>query len=149
MLVIGADHAGFSLKEFLKRKLAKAGEEVIDVGPRTRKKGDDYPVIALELAKRVRRTTGGRGLLICGSGIGMSMVANKVAGIRAANAWEPNIARRSRQEEDANVLVLPADFISRTTAEKILTLWLATPFKRIARYRRRLGEVQHIEHHTT
>ncbi len=147
MLVIGADHAGFALKEFLKRKLIRAGETVIDIGARTQKKDDDYPVIALELAKRVRRTSGGRGLLICGSGIGMSMVANKVAGIRAANAWEPKVALRSRQEEDANVLVLPADFVSRTKAVQILEVWLATPFKRITRYRRRLGEVQHIENH--
>lgn len=149
MLVIGADHAGFALKEFLKRRLIRAGEDVVDVGSHTLKKTDDYPVIALELAKRVRRTTGGRGLLICGSGVGMAMVANKVAGIRAANAWEAKVALRSRQEEDANVLVLPADFMSRVNAEKILTLWLATPFKRLPRYRRRLGEVQHIEHHTS
>lgn len=147
MLVIGADHAGFTLKEFLKRKLIRAGEDVVDIGSHLLKKTDDYPLIALELAKRVRRTSGGRGILVCGSGIGMSMVANKVAGIRAANAWESKIALRSRQEEDTNVLVLPADFVSRVQAAHILEVWLATPFKRIPRYRRRLGEVQHIEHH--
>ncbi|MEK7570346.1 MAG: RpiB/LacA/LacB family sugar-phosphate isomerase [Patescibacteria group bacterium] len=147
MLVIGADHAGFALKEFLKKKLARAYETIVDVGARTKHPGDDYPVFALELAKRVRRTAGSRGILICGSGVGMALVANKVAGIRAANVWHPRLAVRARQEEDANVLVLPADFVSRSQAELILQTWLKTPFKRIARYRRRLGEVQHIEHH--
>lgn len=146
MLVIGADHAGFALKEYLKKKLARTHAGVVDVGAHQRTTGDDYPIFAFELAKRVRRTTGGRGILICGSGVGMAMVANKVAGIRAATAWHPKLAKRARQEEDCNVLVLPADFVTRAQAEAIVEMWLRTPFKRINRYRRRLGEVQRIEH---
>lgn len=146
MLVIGADHAGFALKEFLKRKLARANDTLVDVSARVKTPGDDYPLVAVELAKRVRRTAGGRGILICGSGIGMSLVANKISGIRAANAWDVKVAVRSRQEEDTNVLVLPAHFVSRAKAEAIVVAWLAAPFKRIPRYRRRLGEIARIEH---
>lgn len=146
MLVLGADHGGFALKEYLKRVLLKSGHAVHDVGSVTLQRADDYPVIAAELAKRVRRTTGARGILLCGSGVGMSIVANKFAGIRAVNAWDVKVAARARKEEDANVLVLPAHFISRATAQKIVRAWLETPFQRIPRYRRRLGEIARIEH---
>jgi len=148
MLVIGADHAGYALKEFVKHRLARAHQTIVDVGAFTKRQGDDYPVFAVALATRVRRTADSRGILVCGSGVGMAMVANKVSGIRAALAWDPRVAARSRQEEDTNVLVLPADFVSRTLAEKIVQVWLATPFKRLPRYRRRLGEVQRLEYRT-
>lgn len=146
MLVLGADHGGFALKEFLKRVLLKSGHVVHDVGPAKLQRADDYPIIAAEVAKRVRRTTGGRGILLCGSGVGMSVVANKFAGIRAVNAWDPKVASRARREEDANVLVLPAHFVTRANAQKILHAWLETSFQRIPRYRRRLGEIARIEH---
>lgn len=146
MLVLGADHGGFALKEFLKRVLLKSGHVVHDVGPAKLQSADDYPIIAAEVAKRVRRTTGGRGILICGSGVGMSVVANKFAGVRAVNAWHEKIATRARKEEDTNVLVLPAHFVTRAKAQKILHAWLVTPFQRIPRYRRRLGEIARIEH---
>ncbi len=146
MLVLGADHGGYILKEYLKRVLQKSGRDVLDVGPEKLKPTDDYPLIAAEVAKRVRRTTGGRGILLCGSGVGMSVVANKIAGIRAVNAWDVKVAMRSRKEEDANILVVPAHFVTRANAVKILNVWLATPFQRIARYRRRLGEIARIEH---
>lgn len=146
MLVIGADHAGFALKEYLKRKLTRTGDVLVDVSAPKMTPGDDYPLIAVELAKRVRRTAGARGILLCGSGVGMAMVANKIAGIRAASAWDAKVAVRGRQEEDTNVLVIPAHFVSRAKAEAIVAAWLATPFKRIQRYRRRLGEIARIEH---
>lgn len=76
----------------------------------------------------------------------MSVVANKHAGIRAALVWSEKVAVRSRQEEDANILVLPAHFLSRAAALRIVEVWLKTPFKRIPRYRRRLGEIARIEH---
>lgn len=145
MLVLGADHGGYALKEYLKRVLLKSGHVVDDVGSAKFQPTDDYPLLASEVAKRVRRTTGGRGILLCGSGVGMSVVANKFAGIRAVNAWHEKVAIRSRKEEDANILVLPAHFVSRATAEKIVRAWLKTPFQRIPRYRRRLGEIARIE----
>ena len=145
MLVLGADHGGFALKKCLKRVLLKSGHAVYDVGPDKIRPTDDYPLIAAEVAKRVRRTTGARGLLLCGSGVGMSVVANKFSGIRAVNAWDVKVAIRARQEEDANILVLPAHFVSRVNAEKIMRAWLETPFRRIPRYRRRLGEIARIE----
>jgi ribose 5-phosphate isomerase B len=146
MLVLGADHGGFALKEYLKRVLRKRGHDVLDVGSGQVRPADDYPLIAAEVAKRVRRTAGGRGLLICGSGVGMAVVANKFAGIRAVNAWDAKVAVRARKEEDANILVLPAHFVTRAGAEKILHAWLVAPFRRIPRYRRRLGEIARIEH---
>lgn len=145
MLVLGADHGGYTLKEYLKRALLKSGHVVHDVGPAKLQRADDYPLIAADVAKRVRRTTDSRGMLICGSGVGMSVVANKFAGIRAVNAWDVKVAIRARREEDANVLVLPAHFVSRANAVKIVQAWLATPFQRIPRYRRRLGEIARIE----
>lgn len=146
MLVLGADHAGFALKEYLTHALAKRGIPVEDLGPARLVAGDDYPLVAAAVSRRVRRTTGSFGILACGSGIGMSVVANKHAGIRAALAWNERVAARSRQEEDANILVLPANFLSRAAALRIVDVWLRTPFRRIARYRRRLGEIARIEH---
>jgi ribose 5-phosphate isomerase B len=145
MLVLGADHGGYTLKEFLKRVLLKSGHEVFDVGPAKLRSADDYPLIAAEVARRVRRTTGGRGILLCGSGVGMSVVANKFPGIRAVNAWDVKVAIRARKEEDANILVLPAHFVTQAGARAIVQVWLSTPFQRIARYRRRLGEIARIE----
>ncbi len=146
MLVLGADHGGFALKEYLKHALVKRGVHIEDLGPTRRTPGDDYPLIASAISRHVRRTTGSRGVLLCGSGIGMSVVANKHAGIRAALVWSEKVAVRSRQEEDANILVLPAHFLSRAAALRIVEVWLKTPFKRIPRYRRRLGEIARIEH---
>lgn len=148
MLVLGADHGGYALKEYLKRVLLKSGYVVDDVGLAKFQPTDDYPLLAAEVAKRVRRTTGGRGILLCGSGVGMSVVANKFSGIRAVNAWAVKVAIRARAEEDANILVLPAHFVTRANAMKIVQAWLETSFKRIPRYRRRLGQIARIENTT-
>jgi ribose 5-phosphate isomerase B len=146
MLFLGADHAGFALKKHLLRVLKKKQIAYEDLGAFTHVANDDYPVYASEVCKKVRRTTNSRGILICGSGVGMTMAANKIAGIRAANVWNVRAGVRARQEEDANVLVLPASFVTRAQAEKILLTWLTTPFRRIPRYRRRLGELVRLEH---
>ena len=148
MLVIGADHGGFQLKRHVVRILRRLDIAVTDLGPAKLQATDDYPPIAAAVAKYVRRTTDSRGILLCGSGVGMSVVANKFPGVRAVNAWHEQVAIRARQEEDANILVLPAHFVSQKTAEKIIRAWLRTPFKRIPRYRRRLGEIARIELHT-
>jgi ribose 5-phosphate isomerase B len=144
MLVVASDHAGFALKERLKPSLKKMGIAFEDIGPKKFIKNDDYPVYAAAVAKRVRQT-GSRGLLICGSGIGMAIVANKFAGIRAALVWNDKVAKMAAQEGDSNILVLPARFLSRQQAEKILRQWLETPFRQIPRYRRRLGQIARIE----
>lgn len=146
MLFLGADHAGFALKTHLKKFLTRLDYQVEDVGAQTLTPGDDYPNYAMELAKRVRRTTGSMGILICGSGVGMSIVANKFAGIRAVNVWTERVAKMAREEEDANVLVLPAKLVTRADAEAICRVWLRTSFRRIPRYRRRLSEIARIEH---
>jgi ribose 5-phosphate isomerase B len=108
---IGADHAGFALKERLKAELEKLGFGVEDVGTRSAD-SVDYPDFAHQVADRVEQGTAQRGVLLCGTGLGMSYAANRHHGVRAAVAWTPEIARLAREHNDANVLVLPARFLS-------------------------------------
>lgn len=136
---IGADHRGYRLKEELKIFLKEKGYEVVDFG--TFDPGPcDYPDIALSLGEAVARSRVPWGLLICGSGIGMAIAANKLPGVRAAPAYNPELARRSRQDNDSNVLTLGGDFLSLEEAQKILEAWLETPFAG-GRHRRRVEKI--------
>lgn len=126
-LVIGSDHAGFLLKEKLKEYLLGEGYEVEDLGT-TSQGRTHYPYWALEVAKAVSSKEYDRGILICGTGIGMSIMANKVLGIRAALCHEPVSARYSRNHNDANILALGARIIGEDLALEILKVWLAAPF---------------------
>ncbi len=124
---IGADHAGFELKERLKDELRTLGYEVEDVGTDSTA-SVDYPDYAHRVAGRVERGEAARGVLLCGTGLGMSYAANRHRGVRAAVAWSPEIARLAREHNDANVLVLPARFVSEEQGVEILKTWLETPF---------------------
>jgi ribose 5-phosphate isomerase B len=124
---IAADHAGFELKEKLERVLGDLGYEVQDLGTDS-PASTDYADYAHPLAQEVARGEAKRGVLLCGTGLGMSYVANRYPGVRAAVAWSPEIARLARQHNDANVLVLPARFVSEDDATAILRAWLDTPF---------------------
>jgi ribose 5-phosphate isomerase B len=124
---IGADHAGYQLKERLKRELAALGYEVEDVGTASTESAD-YPDFAHRVAERVEQGAARRGVLLCGSGLGMSYAANRHPGVRAAVAWSPEIARLSREHNDANILVLPARFVGEDEGIDILKTWLDTPF---------------------
>ena len=145
MLVVGSDHAGFALKERVIRELKKIDINVEDLGPKKFDPEDDYPIFAALVSKQVRRQTGARGILICRSGNGMATVANKFSGIRAAIAWNLASAKMASLEGNSNILVLPAKFLSAAQAVAIIKTWLATPFRRIPRYRRRLGQIARIE----
>lgn len=125
---IGADHAGFELKERLKAELERLGYGVEDVGTRSAA-SVDYPDFAHQVADRVEHGQARRGVLMCGTGLGMSYAANRHHGVRAAVAWTPEIARLAREHNDANVLVLPARFLSEEQGLEILRTWLATPFE--------------------
>ena len=125
---IGADHAGFELKERLKAELERLGYGVEDVGTRSAT-SVDYPDFAHQVADRVEHGEARRGVLLCGTGLGMSYAANRHHGVRAAVAWTPEIARLAREHNDANVLVLPARFLSEEQGIEILRTWLATPFE--------------------
>jgi ribose 5-phosphate isomerase B len=125
---IGADHAGFELKERLKAELERLGYGVEDVGTSSAA-SVDYPDFAHQVADRVEHGQARRGVLMCGTGLGMSYAANRHHGVRAAVAWTPQIARLAREHNDANVLVLPARFLTEEQGLEILRTWLATPFE--------------------
>lgn len=136
---IGADHAGFALKERLKEELAARGYTVEDLGTDS-PASVDYPAFAHQVAGRIERGEAGRGVLLCGSGLGMSYAANRHRGVRAAVAWSPEIAQLARQHNDANVLVLPARFLDEGTGLAILRTWLDTPFEG-GRHARRVAQI--------
>jgi ribose 5-phosphate isomerase B len=126
-LAIGADHGGFRLKEALKPILEGLGLQIRDVGV-YEEKAADYPDLALAVAELVAAGTAARGVIIDGAGIGSSIVANKVPGIRAALCYDRASARNSREHNDSNVLTLGARLLTQTQAEDVLRTWLATPF---------------------
>lgn len=125
---LGADHAGYELKEAVKRHLAAAGIDVEDFGT-TSTESTDYPDHGAAAARAVARGDADLGILVCGSGQGMCMVGNKTRGVRAALAWNPEVARLSRQHNDANVLCLPARFVDEALALEIVDEWLSASFE--------------------
>ncbi|MGE0442566.1 MAG: ribose 5-phosphate isomerase B [Gemmatimonadales bacterium] len=137
---IGADHAGFALKERLKTELERLGYAAEDVGTSSTE-SVDYPDFAHVVADKVARGEAHRGILLCGTGLGMSYAANRHHGVRAAVAWEPEIARLSREHNDSNVLVLPARFVSDEQGVEILKTWLATSFAD-GRHQRRVAKIE-------
>lgn len=124
---IGSDHGGFEYKDVIKNFLTNEGYEVIDEGTYS-KESCDYPEIAKQVAKKVSTGEVSRGILICGSGIGMSIAANKVKGIRAALCSETTSARLSREHNNSNVLCMGQRLIGETMAVEIVKVWLNTEF---------------------
>ncbi len=126
-IALGADHAGFPLKEDLKSWLIGRGYEVVDCGTQSTE-SVDYPDYAAAVASALTAGKAGRGVLVCGSGIGMAIAANKVPGIRAAACTDAYTARLSREHNDTNVLTLGARITARDSAIEILEVWLAAAF---------------------
>ena len=137
---IGADHAGFPLKQKLAEELRALGYEVEDVGTSS-ESSTDYADYAHKVAHEVETGAAERGVLLCGTGLGMSYAANRHKGVRAAVAWTPEIAKLAREHNDANVLVLPARFLDESTAREILRTWLDTPFEG-GRHERRIRKIE-------
>jgi len=127
-LAIGSDHAGFHQKQMLVQWLRDNGHDVQDFGPSS-EASVDYPDYVHPLASSLERGEYELGFLLCGSGNGVCITANKHPGIRAAMAWEPELAALARQHNDANVICLPARFISDETAQAIATQFLTVPFE--------------------
>jgi len=125
---IGSDHAGFAYKEAIKLHLEKAGHQVTDCGTFT-ETSCDYPDYAHAVAASVEKGETDKGVLICGSANGVCITANKHAGIRAALCWEKEIASLARAHNDANVVCLPARFISLESANEITDIFMSTPFE--------------------
>lgn len=146
LIYIGADHRGFQLKESLKNYLKGSGYEVVDVGNDKYVAGDDYPDFAALAAKKVSLDPeNSRGILICGSGVGVDVAANKFKNVRSALAFNAEQAAASRSDDNANVLSLAADYLDEDSAKKILSVWLATNFSGEERHQRRLRKIEDIE----
>lgn len=142
-ILIASDHAGFALKETLERALENLGYDVTDLGA-DNAESTDYADYAHPLAKRVSDGEVKRGVLLCGSGLGMSFTANRYPHVRAAVVWNPEVARLARTHNDANILVLPARFVSAELGVEILETWLDTPFEG-GRHARRVEKIELTE----
>ncbi len=146
VIYLGADHRGFNLKEALKSFLRDEGYEVHDMGASDYNKDDDYVDFAVQVAGAVARDSEhGRGILICGSGTGMDIAANKFRGVRATLGAMADQVFSARHDDNANVLALAADFMSELEAKKMVKVFLQTPFGDEERYRRRLEKIANIE----
>lgn len=142
-IVIGSDHGGFRLKEKIKAFLEKKGYQVKDAGCLDRE-SCDYPEYAYEVARLVSTGRFSRGILICKSGIGNSIVANKLKGVRAALCYNLRAAKLSRRHNDANLLVLGALFVKQPLARRMVSIWLRTAFEG-GRHLRRVRQIKKIE----
>lgn len=139
-IYIGADHAGFALKQTLVGALKQLGYDPVDVGPKKLDPSDDYPDFAKPVAEAVSAGTVARGILTCGTGLGMSFAANRFPHVRAAVVWSPEVAELARKHNDANILVLPSRFVSEDEGLAILKKWLDTPFEG-GRHQRRVEKI--------
>jgi ribose 5-phosphate isomerase B len=144
LIAVGADHAGCALKEDLKAWLTGRSHEVVDFGTHS-PESVDYPDFASHVADAVASGAAERGILVCATGTGMAMAANKVARIRAAVCLDPFMARMSREHNDANVLALGARLMNRARACEILEVWLETAFAG-GRHARRVEKLMALEH---
>ena len=126
-IIIGSDHAGYNLKEKIKLFLNELGYEITDIGTHSTE-SIDYPIIAKELATKISNKEFKKGILICGTGIGMSITANKIKGIRAVVCSDTTSAKFSREHNDANVLCFGERIVGEYLAKDICKIWLETPF---------------------
>lgn len=144
-IFIGADHNGYELKEKLEMYLKEAGHEVIDKGDKNLDPSDDFPLYAGLVASEVLAHEDSRGILICGSGQGVCMGANRFKGIRASLVWNLSEAYDSRHDDDSNVLCLPARELKNFTETKeIVRTWLTTDFSGATRYKRRNKQLDEL-----
>ncbi len=145
-IFIGADHAGFNLKEGLKKYILELGYEIEDFGAHSFDPDDDYPDFIIPAAKAVAENPSeSRGIVIGGSGQGEAICANKTKGIRAAVVYDEYSARMSREHNDANVMALGARTMDFETAKKLVKIWLETPFSEEERHVRRIKRIKNLE----
>lgn len=142
-IAVGSDHAGYQRKKEIVTFLSKLGHKVVDVGCHS-EDSVDYPDYARKVAKAVSLNRADRGVLICGTGIGMSITANKVPGVRAAVSWNPKSAALASEHNQANVLCLSARLVSPALIPKIVQAWLKTPFAG-GRHLRRVKKMMQVE----
>jgi len=142
-IALAADHAGYEEKEKIKATLDELGIEYVDMGTASTD-SVDYPDYARKVGEAVSSGDFEQGLLVCGSGTGMAIAANKIHGVRAAVAWSPDIARLARQHNDANVLSLPARFMSEGDAVNVVKAWFETDFEG-GRHAKRVEKITELE----
>jgi len=142
-IALGADHRGFVAKTHIRELLQEMGEDVVDFGTES-SKPTDYPDPGYAAASAVQKGECDVGVLFCGSGIGMSITANKLHGVRAALCHDELTAEMSRRHNNANVLCLPADLVGDSLMRRIVEVWLKTPFEG-GRHKRRIDKISEIE----
>lgn len=146
MIYLGADHRGYKLKEALKNYLKELDCDYEDFGAFELNPDDDYPDFALAVASKVAENPEeNRGILICGSGVGVDVVANKIRNIRSALGFGVKQVQMSRNDDNTNVLSLSADFISESLAKEIVKIWLETPFSGLEHHARRIEKIKKTE----
>lgn len=142
---LGADHRGFLLKEEIKKYLKKVKIDFEDEGNNVFDKKDDYSDFAIKVAKKVSQNKNNRGILICGSGVGVCVVANKVQDIRAGQAFNVRQTKHIRRADDINILCLDGDRLKEKAARDIVKAFLKTKFSNLARHKRRIQKIKKIE----
>lgn len=142
-IAVGSDHRGTLQRQIIIAAVVAAGHEPIDCGTFSTE-SVDYPDIAADVARQVSQGQADRGVLLCGTGIGVSIAANKIAGIRAAVCWDLESVRLSRQHNDANVLCLSADRFSQQQYEQMISVWLETPFEG-GRHSQRIAKIGFLD----
>jgi len=140
-ILIGADHGGFEMKELLRQRLASAGHDVVDKGACEYDGSDDYPDFALAVARGVAAGEGPKGIVVCGSGVGASVAASKIKGVRAAVCHDTYSARQGVEHDDMNVLCLGGRVIGEEPAKEIVDAFVGAEFSGGERHKRRLGKV--------
>lgn len=144
MLYIGADHRGYNLKEEIKKFLKEEDIKFDDVGNLKYDQNDDYPDFAKKVSIKIASNIKNKGILICGSGVGMSIAANKFEGIRAGLCLSGYMAKEAKQAIDINILCLSADLTDTATAKSIVRQWLGAVFKKEDRYLRRIKKIDQL-----
>ena len=142
---IATDHGGFELKEQLVAHLREAGHEVVDVGAHSLNPGDDYPDFVIPLAQAVAAGNVERGVAVCGSGVGASVCANKISGVRAGLIHDHYSARQGVEDDDMNILCMGGRVVGPAVARDLIDTFLAAEFSRAERHVRRLGKVASLE----
>lgn len=145
-IYIGADHNGFDMKRELSDFLERLGYEAVDDGDSKLNPDDDFPQFAAKVVSAMKASSeeDPKGILICGSGQGMVMAANRYKGIRASLIWDVESARLSRNDDNANILCLPARLVDQRTAEIVTNVWLKTPFAAAPRFKRRIRQMDEL-----
>jgi ribose 5-phosphate isomerase B len=143
-IAIGTDHAGYPFKKELIEFIGSLGHKTLDLGC-DRADACDYPEIAVKVARSVSQKKSDRGILMCGTGVGMSIAANKIKGVRAGVCWNADIAKLISEHNRANIICLPARFAGLDQMKQWIKIWIETPYSDEARHIRRLEQVKSIE----